>query len=163
MRHSLALLPYGSIPLFLIFEYSFLEFSSTPQEAPPLLGCLYWLLQIEELTMPGEAPPLFQLVLSTCGTETEAHQIAKHLVAERLAACAQVVPGLTSYYHWEGKMEQSTETLLLLKTSATTLETLLEILPTLHSYEVPEAVVIPITGGYIPYLNWLQQETNASD
>jgi periplasmic divalent cation tolerance protein len=99
------------------------------------------------------------VVLSTAGSEEEAERIATALVRERLAACINLVAPLTSIYRWRGAVERATEVLLVIKTRKRSVAALIARLGALHSYEVPEAIVLPIEAGARPYLEWLLAET----
>ncbi len=99
------------------------------------------------------------VVLSTAGSTEEAERIATALVAERLAACVNLVPGLTSIYRWQGAVERASEVLLIIKTRRSLTTRLIARLGALHSYDVPEAIVLPIDAGARPYLAWLLGET----
>ncbi len=98
------------------------------------------------------------IVLSTCGNATEAEKLARHLIDNRLAACVNVVPGLLSYYRWQGQVENDTELLLLIKTARGLVDEIRSVLDKLHSYELPELVVVPIVDGSPEYLDWLEGE-----
>jgi periplasmic divalent cation tolerance protein len=100
-------------------------------------------------------PPV-RLVLTTTSNREEATRLARTLVEERLAACATLIPAVESIYHWQGKIESSTETLLLLKTSPENLEALETRLLQLHSYQTPEFLILCVEGVSHPYLDWLQ-------
>jgi len=95
----------------------------------------------------------------TCATATQARQIATVLVKERLAACGNIIPGLTSIYVWKGRLEKSSECLLLLKSRADLSKRLTQRVRELHSYEVPEVVTIPIASGNPDYLRWVREST----
>ena len=97
------------------------------------------------------------LVLSTVGKREDADRIAQALVGERLAACVNVVPGVVSTYRWKGEVEREDELLLLIKTRAERVEELGARLRALHPYELAEMVVLPIAGGYPPYLDWIAE------
>ncbi len=99
------------------------------------------------------------VVLSTAGSTEEAERIATALVAERLAACVNLVAPLTSIYRWQGAIERASEVLLVIKTRRALATKLVARLRALHSYDVPEAIVLPITAGSAPYLRWLGAET----
>lgn len=99
------------------------------------------------------------VVLSTAGSSEEAERIAAALVDERLAACVNLVAPLTSIYRWQGKIERSSEVLLVIKTRQSLVTRLIARLTTLHSYDVPEAIALPITSGARDYLAWLMAET----
>ena len=98
------------------------------------------------------------VVYTTCGNITEAESIARNLIDNRLAACVNVVPGLLSYYRWQGKVENDTELLLMIKTAGSLVDEVRNALETLHSYDLPEMIVLPIIGGSPNYLEWLEQE-----
>jgi len=102
------------------------------------------------------------VVLSTVGTPEDAERIARALVERGLAACVNVVPGVTSFYRWKGKLEKDEERLLVIKTRAERLPALQEALVSLHPYEVPEAIALSIEAGHEPYLRWLDESVNAS-
>lgn len=97
-----------------------------------------------------------RIVLTTAANPDEATLLAGTLVEERLAACATLIPGVQSIYHWEGQIESSTETLLLLKTAADQIPALEARLHELHSYQIPEFLVLEVAAGSHPYLEWLQ-------
>jgi periplasmic divalent cation tolerance protein len=105
--------------------------------------------------MPDPAPPV-RIVLTTCASPGEASRLARTLVEERLAACATLIPSVQSIYHWQGEIELSTETLLLLKTGPEQLAALEARLHQLHSYQTPEFLVLGVEGVSHSYLEWLQ-------
>jgi len=100
---------------------------------------------------------MFYLVLTTTKGRAEAGRIAKKIVEEQLAACANVVPGISSTYRWEGKIERSKETLLLIKTSKGKLAKLIKRIKELHTYKVPEIMALPIKRGSPEYFKWLRE------
>jgi len=95
------------------------------------------------------------LVFCTCPDEETAAGIAEALVVERLAACVNRLPGLTSVYLWQDKVERDTETLLLIKTTNARFEALCARLCALHPYDLPEIIAIPVTKGLPAYLRWV--------
>ena len=98
----------------------------------------------------------FRVVLVTCATLEEARKVARGVVEKRLAACVNIVThAVESFYTWEGKMENSSEYLLIIKTTEGRLEELQEEVLSLHSYDAPEFVVLPIVAGSEEYLGWL--------
>ena len=97
-------------------------------------------------------------MLSAVGAQPDAERIARALVEERLAACVNVVPGITSIYRWKGTVEQEPELLLVMKTLAEQVDALKARLLELHPYDLPEVVVIPIGDGHKPYLDWLAEQ-----
>lgn len=86
-------------------------------------------------------------------------RIGQTLVEERLAACVNLVPNLTSIYRWQGAVQQAVECLLLIKTSGTRFDALAARLKALHPYDVPEIIALPITAGNLAYLNWITENT----
>lgn len=104
----------------------------------------------------GEA---VRLVLTTLPDEEAAARVARTLVEERLAACGNILPGARSIYRWRGAVEDAGECLLLLKVPADGVGRLAARLRTLHPYEVPEILVLPIERGAPDYLAWVVEET----
>jgi periplasmic divalent cation tolerance protein len=95
------------------------------------------------------------VVFSTCADEQEAERLARALVEQRLAACVTVAPRVRSYYRWKGEIETADECLLVIKSSRDLFDSLRAVLETAHSYEMPEAIAIPVVDGAPNYLNWL--------
>ena len=95
------------------------------------------------------------VVLMTASSQEEAERIAEALVADMLAACVNILPGVTSIYHWEGKVQRDQEWLLVAKSQSDVLDRLVERVQALHSYEVPEIIALPLAGGSEAYLRWL--------
>jgi periplasmic divalent cation tolerance protein len=99
-----------------------------------------------------------RIVLVTCGSMSEARKIARHVVRKRLAACANVASSpVQSTYWWKGKVESAHEVLMILKTSARRLAELEREVLRLHSYDVPEFIVVPIVAGTREYLAWVNE------
>jgi periplasmic divalent cation tolerance protein len=96
-----------------------------------------------------------QIVLCTVPDRDCAKQIATALVRERLAACVNIVPGVTSVYRWQDKIETDDELLLLVKTGQESARELQERICSLHPYELPEIIAVPIEEGLPGYLHWL--------
>jgi periplasmic divalent cation tolerance protein len=101
-------------------------------------------------------------VYVTTASPEEASRIGRLCVAERLAACANIIKGMESIYQWKGEVRSDAETALILKTVEARLPALTERIRGLHSYECPCVVTLPITGGFAPYLAWIANETAAS-
>jgi periplasmic divalent cation tolerance protein len=95
----------------------------------------------------------------TAGSRAEALTIGRTVVQERLAACANVLDGMTSLYWWQGALEQAGEAVLVLKTRTELVERLTARIRDLHSYECPCVVTLPIVAGDPEYLAWIAQET----
>ena len=98
------------------------------------------------------------VVLSACASSEEAARIARGLVEKRLAACVNVLPGVRSIYRWKGAIEDESEVLLVIKSSRALFNQLRIELERMHSYEVPEAIAIPVVEGSEPYLAWMERE-----
>jgi periplasmic divalent cation tolerance protein len=99
------------------------------------------------------------VVLITVPNREVGKKLAESLVAERLAACVNLVPGIFSIYRWQGKIEHEPEELLVIKTRQELVESLTQRVKELHPYTVPEIIALPITAGAEAYLAWVQAET----
>ncbi len=99
------------------------------------------------------------VVFVTCGSEEEALTIARALVEEKLAACANIVSPIRSIYRWEGKIWDEKEWLLVIKTRQARFEDVATRVKSLHSYSVPEIIALPIIKGSLPYLDWITENT----
>lgn len=95
------------------------------------------------------------VVLVTAPTADKAAELARALVEEQLAACGNVLPAIRSIYRWEGKIHDEPEALLVLKTRAPLFEALKARVVALHPYQVPEVLRLDVTGGHLPYLEWI--------
>jgi periplasmic divalent cation tolerance protein len=100
------------------------------------------------------------VVFVTAGSEAEAETIAKALVEERLAACVNILSPIRSIYRWEGKVTDDQERLLIIKTRAERFSAVEARVKTLHSYQVPEVIALPIVQGSEGYLRWLLEEAD---
>ncbi|WP_127501199.1 divalent-cation tolerance protein CutA [Actinoplanes solisilvae] len=101
------------------------------------------------------------VVLTTTPSEEEASKLAHELVEARLAACVQVTSPIRAVYRWKGEIYDEPEWQLWIKTAADRVNDLKAWLPEHHSGEVPELIVLPITGGWEPYLDWIVAETRS--
>lgn len=98
------------------------------------------------------------IVVTTTDKHDVAETIARHLVTQRLAACVQVEGPFTSIYRWHGQIEAATEWRCSIKTTAAVYAEVEEAIRQLHTYDEPEIIVLPITGGSTTYLRWLEQQ-----
>jgi periplasmic divalent cation tolerance protein len=85
--------------------------------------------------------------------------LARRVVSERLAACANIIPGLRSLYWWKGRLERSSEALLIFKTPARNLRRLFARIRRLHPYEVPEILALSVRAAHRPYAEWVARES----
>jgi periplasmic divalent cation tolerance protein len=95
----------------------------------------------------------------TAGSPQEADLLARTAVAERLAACANIIPGMRSVYWWEGAVGEAAETVVLFKTREDRFEALAARIKALHSYECPCVVALPVVAGLPAYLRWIEAES----
>jgi periplasmic divalent cation tolerance protein len=110
--------------------------------------------------MPNKSQ--FLLVLSTCPGSITAKKIANELVADQLAACVQVIPGVQSFFRWVGKVDNKEEHLLLIKTTSERYQAVQDRIQAMHPYELPEIVAVPVSGGLPGYLAWIKSCTESS-
>jgi periplasmic divalent cation tolerance protein len=99
------------------------------------------------------------LVLTTLPSAEAAAELAKAVVEEKLAACANLLPAVRSIYRWQGRVQDESEVLVLFKTRQEHFERLKSRVLELHPYEIPEVLAVPVEQGYQAYLDWLAQET----
>ncbi len=102
----------------------------------------------------GKALP-YLLVLNTCPNREFAEALGRYLVAESLAACVNVLPGVCSIYRWQDEVHTDSECLLLIKTTRAVWPRLREAVRERHPYELPELLAVPVEAGLEAYLNWL--------
>jgi periplasmic divalent cation tolerance protein len=95
------------------------------------------------------------VVLVNCSNLEEAGQIGRQLVAKRLAACVNLVPGVRSWYWWEDKVVEDNEVMIMIKTSREQLADLEKEVVRLHSYAVPEVIALQVVDGSKDYLSWI--------
>ncbi len=100
----------------------------------------------------------YRLAITTCPNPETANTIARVLVQERLAACVNILPGATSVYEWQGRLESEQELVMLIKSRSDKLNALEARLLELHPYELPELIVVPLVGGLAPYLSWIETQ-----
>jgi periplasmic divalent cation tolerance protein len=105
--------------------------------------------------------PTVSIVLTTLGKDDDARTIATVLLEERLAACVNILPRVTSIYSWEGRIGDDEEQQLVIKTTTDRLTALEARLMEMHSYQLPEFIVIHAGGGSEAYLNWVRESTTA--
>lgn len=99
------------------------------------------------------------VILVTMGSRTEACKIARHLVGKRLVACVNILPGIESVYAWKGRTEVAREILLIAKSKKNLFVKIEKAVRSLHSYECPEIIALPIIAGSKDYLKWVEDST----
>jgi periplasmic divalent cation tolerance protein len=102
------------------------------------------------------------VVLMTSASSEEAARIAETLVAQKLAACVQILTEMQSVYVWKGEMQRDGEILIIAKSTRTNFEALERQVRAMHSYETPEIIALPIINGSKSYLEWLVESCDAS-
>lgn len=122
---------------------------------------------MEETANSGDRHPTTDTsvvaVLVTVPDAETGVDLARAAVQERLAACGNVVPGLTSVYRWKGQVHQDRESLIIFKTTRESLEPLKKRLLDLHPYDVPEILALSISDGHLPYLRWVEEEVEENE
>jgi len=105
------------------------------------------------------AKPAYLVVFITTSSYDEARKIADALVVQKKAACVNIVPKANSLFRWKGKIEEAEESLMVVKTRAELFPDVASMVKSIHSYEVPEIIALPIVEGNPDYLSWLKEET----
>jgi len=105
------------------------------------------------------AKPAYLVVFITTSSYDEARKIADALVVQKKAACVNIVPRVNSLFRWKGKIEEAEESLMVVKTRAELFTDVVSTVKSIHSYEVPEIIALPIIEGNADYLAWLKEET----
>lgn len=100
------------------------------------------------------------VVVTTVGTEEQANLIARELVARRLAACVNAVPGIRSTYRWKGKICTDGETMLVIKTADSEFDAVAATIHELHTYELPEILSFPVDRGDFAFLHWISDSVD---
>jgi periplasmic divalent cation tolerance protein len=105
--------------------------------------------------------PVYVIILITAPTEEVGKQIASSLVERKLAACANILPGMKSIFRWEGEINTEEEVLLVVKSRSELFESqLIPAVQKLHPFDVPEIIALPIWKGVKSYLDWIDEETS---
>ena len=99
-------------------------------------------------------------IYMTVGSKEEARKIGKELVATRLAACVNILDQMNSFYLWDGEIQDDTEVVMIAKTTEDRVPDLIEKVKSLHSYDCPCMVSLPVTGGHQPFLEWIAEEVH---
>lgn len=107
----------------------------------------------------ASASPVVAVLMTAPDAET-GERLGARLVEERLAACANVLSGVVSIFRWEGEVKTEGEALVILKTTMARLDELRERAVSIHPYDVPEVIALPVTAGHAPYLEWVRVEAS---
>lgn len=99
------------------------------------------------------------IIYCTCPDIESANKISRLLISQHMAACVNQVPGITSIYEWEGKIEENNEVLLLIKSTEERFDLIERLVTEEHPYELPELIAVPVTKGLADYLDWIKQCT----
>jgi periplasmic divalent cation tolerance protein len=102
---------------------------------------------------------MVSVVYTTIDNDMDARKIANTLVEEQLVACVNIIPKIESIYRWKGKIEEDNELVLIAKTIDTNVKKTIQRIKELHTYELPDIIVLPIIGGLKEYLDYINNET----
>ena len=102
------------------------------------------------------------MVFITAANKEEARLIARRLIKKRLAACVNIIDKIESSFRWQGKLDSAKEALLIIKSKKNKLVKIIKTVKSMHSYEVPEIIVLPIIGGDKLYLRWIDESLGQS-
>lgn len=103
------------------------------------------------------------LIISNLPDKKSAMALAEALTDQRLAACVNILGACTSVYRWQGTVESTEEIPVLIKTQRQHFERVEQLIKLMHPYELPEVIMVPISGGLPAYLQWISDETSLSD
>jgi len=101
------------------------------------------------------------VILVTAVNQEEARKIGKGMVNAKLAACANIIPGIQSIYRWKGKVVKAQEVLIILKSTRLRYRALEKAIKAMHTYETPEIIALPVKEGLDRYIGWLRSETHS--
>jgi len=102
------------------------------------------------------------IIFVTCANKEEAAKISQALVKDGLAACVNIIAGIESVFWWEEKVQTAEEVLLIAKSQKPKLDKIIALVKSMHSYQVPEIIAVPVIGGYQPYLDWINDSIRKS-
>ena len=105
----------------------------------------------------------YLMVLTSCSSQEEAEKIVQKVLKARLIACANILPGVKSFFWWKNKITVANEVMVVMKTRKQYFKELSEWILSEHSYEVPEIVAVNIDDGHREYLDWIHEETELAD
>ena len=97
------------------------------------------------------------VILVTCSNQREAKRIAQHLVKQRLVACVNIVDKIKSIFWWQKRIDSAREVLLIAKSKKSLMQKVIRQVKSLHSYQVPEVIALPIVAGNQDYIHWINE------
>jgi len=100
---------------------------------------------------------MYSLILVAAANKREARGIARALVENKLAACVNIIGKVESLFRWQGKVDTAFENILIIKTRKTKVPAAIKLVKSMHSYEIPEIISLPITSGFKRYLSWIDE------
>lgn len=100
---------------------------------------------------------MYIIIFVTTSDKKEARRIASAVIKNRLAACVNIADNIESLFWWQGKVDKAKEALLIIKSKKEKLAKIIKCVKSLHSYEVPEIIALPVVNGYKPYLEWIDE------
>ena len=100
---------------------------------------------------------MYCVVLVTVKNRREAKGIARALIEKRLAACVNIINNIESLFRWQGKIDSALEAMLVIKTKRVKVLKVIKEVKAKHSYDVPEIISLPVSSGFKPYLNWINE------
>ncbi len=103
------------------------------------------------------------IILITAGSPDEAATIARALVDEHLAACVNILSGVRSFFFWEGRTQEASETLMICKSRLPLMDRIIARVKALHSYTIPEIIALPVAAGLPDYLRWVAESTMSKE
>jgi len=103
---------------------------------------------------------MYIVIFVTASSRNEAKKIAKVLLKNKCAACVNIIAGMKSLFHWQGKIDTAKELLLVIKSKQSKLSKIIKLVKSKHSYEVPEIIALPIVGGEKKYLRWINESVS---
>ena len=100
---------------------------------------------------------MYIVIFITASNKKEAKRIALSLIKNKLAACVNIIDKIDSFFRWQAKLDKAKEALLIVKSKKQNLAKIIKLVKSLHSYDVPEIIALPLIGGYKPYLRWIDE------
>ena len=103
---------------------------------------------------------MYLVIFVTAKNLKEAKRIAKKLLEQKIVACVNIISGVQSFFWWQGRIDQSKEVLLILKSKKNLIKKIVHTVKSLHSYSLPEIIALPIVDGYKDYLDWIEESVS---